>query len=317
MYKISGFVAAVLIAVASAASERAAATDFITIGAGPTGGTYYAVSTGMAKIFGDKIKGVEARVRTTSGAFEAPILVSAGRVDLAPTNANLAVWALGGTEVYKGKKQPNISLLFGGLAGGFLSVVVLDESPIKSLADLKGKRVAVGPQGNTTALLMDQLLGVYGVAPSDYTHVYLNYNDGFSALGDNNVDAAIINTAPPVAAVKELSLRKSIRLIPVPDDKRKAFLEKYPFYTEGTMSKKLYDTSEDIPTVGSSNIIIVRKDMSADLAYQLVKAVYDNLDVLRQAHPSARAITLEKGPKGGLPLHPGAERYFKERGVIK
>ncbi|HET9714923.1 MAG TPA: TAXI family TRAP transporter solute-binding subunit [Pseudolabrys sp.] len=303
-----------LIAFASAPTRAA---EFITIGGGPLGGAYYAISTGLEKIFNEKIKGVETRVRSTSGAFEAPVLASAGRIDIGPTNANLAVWALQGTEVYKGKQQPNISLLFGGLAGGFLHVVVLGDSSIKTMADLKGKRVAVGPQGNTTAMMMDQLLAVYGIAPGDYTHVYVNYNDGFSALGDGNVDAAIINTAPPVAPIKELSLRKSIRFIPVSAEKKTAFLDKFPFYTAGTIGKSVYGIAEDVPTVGSANIIIVRKDMNADLVYQMVKTVYENLDQLRSVHPSARAISLENGPKGGLPLHAGAEKYFRERGAIK
>jgi TRAP transporter TAXI family solute receptor len=297
--------------------RRVDAADFITIGGGPVGGAYYAISTGLEKIFNEKMKGVEARVRATSGAFETPVLASAGRIDIGPTNANLAVWALQGSEVYKGKQQPNIALLFGGLAGGYLHVVVLGDSPVKTLADLKGKRVAVGPQGNTTAMMMDQLLSLYGIAPGDYRHVYVNFNDGFSALGDGNVDAAIINTAPPVAGIKELSLRKSIRIVPVEADKAKAFLEKYPFYTEGTIKKTLYGTSDDVPTVGSANIIIVRKDMPDDLVYRMVKTVYENLDELRAVHPSARAIALENGPKGGLPLHPGATKYFKERGAIK
>ncbi|HET8727970.1 MAG TPA: TAXI family TRAP transporter solute-binding subunit [Alphaproteobacteria bacterium] len=309
--------AAVLAVAAILGAKSGGAAQFITIGGGPTGGTYYAISTGMAKIFNEKLKDIEARVRATSGAFEAPVLASAGRIDLGPTNANLAVWAHEGSEVYKGKQQPNIALFMGGLAGGFLQVAVLEDSPIKTLAHLTGKRVAVGPQGNTTALMMAQLLGIYGIGQSDYTPVYVNYNDGFSALGDGDADAAIINTAPPVAAIKELSIRKSFRLLQVADDKRKAFLDKYPFYTQGVIGKAVYGLPEDVPTVGSANIIIVRKDMDADLVYSMVKAIYENLDELRASHPSAKAITLEKGPTGGLALHPGAERYFKEKGVVK
>jgi uncharacterized protein len=305
------------VAVIAVGTQRSTAADFITFGGGPTGGTYYAISTGMAKIFNAELKNVEARVRATSGSLENPVLVSAGKVDLGPTNANIAVWALAGDVVYKGKKQPNIALFMGGLAGGSLHVVVLADSPIKSLADLKGKRIAVGPQGNTTALMMNQLLGTYGVAASDYTPVYVNYNDGFSALGDGNVDAAIVNTAPPVAAVKELGIRHNIRMLSVPDERRKTFLDKHPYYRAAEIAKTTYGTKEDVSTVGTSNIIIVRKDMDANRVYNMVKAVYDNLDDLRAAHPSARVIKIENGPKGGLPLHPGSEKYFGERGVMK
>jgi TRAP transporter TAXI family solute receptor len=306
--------AATLIA---AGADRTLAAEFITIGGGPTGGTYYAISTGMAKVFNAELKNIEARVRATSGGLENPVLASGGKIDIGPTNANLAVWAYEGSEVYKGKKQPNIALFMGGLAGGLLHIAVLADSPIKSIEDLKGKRVAVGPQGNTTALMMNQFLSMEGIAPSQYTQVYVNYNDGFSALGDGNVDAAIVNTAPPVAAVKELGIRHNIRLLSIPDEKRKAFLDKYPFYGQGRIAKAIYGTNEDISTVGTSNIIIVRKDMDANLVYDMIKAVYENLDDLRATHPSARAIQIENGPNGGLPLHPGSERYFRERGVLK
>lgn len=316
MHKLCTYVlaAAALIAVGS---QRSSAAEFITFGGGPTGGTYYAICTGLAKIFNAHVKNVEARVRATSGAFENPVLASAGKIDLGPTNANLAVWAHDGAEVYKGKQQPNIALFMGGLAGGLLQIVVLADSSIKSIDDLKGKRVAVGPQGNTTALMMKQLLETYGITTNDYKQVFVNYNDGFSALADGNVDAAIINTAPPVPAVKEIAIRKVIRILPVSDDKRKAFLDKYPFYSEGVLAKSVYGSDADVATLGSYNIIIVRKDLNADLVYNLVKSAYENLDELRAAHPSARAIKIETGPKGGLELHPGAARYFRERGVLK
>lgn len=100
------------------------------------------------------------------------------------------------------------------------------------------------------------MLGIYGIAPSDYTPVYVNYNDGFSALGDSNVDAAIVNSAPPIPGIKELAIRKSIRLLPVSDDKRKAFLEKYAYYRAGILKKSVYDTAQDVVTLGTYLIAV-------------------------------------------------------------
>lgn len=294
-----------------------AETRFLTLGSGPSGGTYHAIIAGLAKIYNAHLNGIEARVETTSGAFENVVLVSSGQVDAAPTNANLAVWALEGTEVYRGKQQPNIALLMGGLAGGSLHIGVLDDSPVRSIGDLRGKKVAVGPQGNTTALQMALLLKGFGIGSGDYSPVYVNYNDGISALADGTVDAAIINTAPPVAAFKELGFRKKFRFLPVPEDKRREFLAKYPFYSAEAISGRVYGLPEDTSTIGSINVIVVRKDLDADLVYQMLKATYDNLPELQAAHPSAKAINPANGPGGGLPLHPGAERFFKQRGVLK
>ncbi|MCC7079296.1 MAG: TAXI family TRAP transporter solute-binding subunit [Burkholderiales bacterium] len=161
------------------------------------------------------------------------------------------------------------------------------------------------------------MLGIYGIAPSDYTPVYVNYNDGFSALGDSNVDAAIVNSAPPIPGIKELAIRKSIRLLPVSDDKRKAFLEKYAYYRAGILKKSVYDTAQDVVTLGTSNIIIARKDLDTGLVYNMVKAVCENLDTLRAAHPSARVVDIKDGTAGGVALHPGAARYFREQGILK
>lgn len=165
--------------------------------------------------------------------------------------------------------------------------------------------------------MMNQLLRLYDISPSDYSPVYVNYSDGFTALADGNADAAIINTAPPVAGIQELGIRKDFRLLNVEDEKRAAFLEKYPFYSQGRISKETYDLAEDVPTVGSVNLIIIRKDLEEDLVYDMIKSVYENLDVLRASHPSARVIAVENGPHPSLPLHPGAERYFREVGVLK
>lgn len=309
-------VAAVAAAITFTSWGPASSQNFITFGGGPTGGTYYAISSGMASIFNEQLKGVEARVRATSGAFENPVLIQNKDIDLGPTNANLAVWALKGEEVYRGKEMPNVALFMAGLAGGLLHVVVPADSSIQKLGDLKGKRIAVGPQGNTTALMMNQLLAIYGISPSDYSPIYVNYNDGFSALADGNADAAIINTAPPVAAIRELGIRRSFRLLPVEEDKQEEFLKKYPFYDRGTISASVYDLPGDVSVVGSQNVIIIRRDLDDDLVYQMTKAVFENLPKLHASHPSARAISAKNAAHPAIPLHPGAERYLREVGAL-
>lgn len=144
MQKIASFIAAGVLTVLM--GGIASAQQFITFGGGPTGGTYFAISSGMAKIFNERLENIEARVRATSGAFENPVLIETKEIDLGPTNANLAVWAREGTEVYDGRKMDNVSLFMAGLAGGLLHVVVLADSDIKSLADLKGNRWPSDPR---------------------------------------------------------------------------------------------------------------------------------------------------------------------------
>jgi len=151
----------------------------------------------------------------------------------------------------------------------------------------------------------------------DFRPSYISYNDGSMALQDGNVDASILLAGAPTAAVKELMVRTPIRFIRIDDATVQKFLEKYPYYVRVVIPKATYGTAENVLTVGAGNLLIVNAAMSNELAYNITAALYDHVDEFQKVHPSTKEVSLESAPNAGIPLHPGAERYYREKGVLK
>ena len=150
-------------------NQAAAKTTFLSIATATMGGSYYPIGVGFAEIFKTKVPDVEAKVEVTGGATENPKLVGAGDSDMGFTNANLAYNAYTGTGIFKGKKYDKLRLMFGGVAPGTFHIVVLADSKIKTYGDLKGKKVAVGPQGGGGLSMLPDVLSIYNLTMNDFT----------------------------------------------------------------------------------------------------------------------------------------------------
>ncbi|HWP68971.1 MAG TPA: TAXI family TRAP transporter solute-binding subunit, partial [Rectinemataceae bacterium] len=189
----------------------------------------------------------------------------------------------------------------------------LANSPIKSFGDLKGKRVAVGPAGGGTLDILKVLLEAYGMNTKDITPNYLSYEDGFSQLADGNVDAAFALSGYPASAVMQTAATNKIKFIEVEADKLASIMKKYPYYSDITIAKSVYKTAQDAVMIGVQNVLIVRKDLSADTVYAITKALFDNLPEFAAANANAKQIDIKKASQVPVPLHAGAEKYFAEK----
>ncbi|MEW6334422.1 MAG: TAXI family TRAP transporter solute-binding subunit, partial [Thermodesulfobacteriota bacterium] len=153
----------------------------------------------------------------------------------------------------------------------------------------------------------------YGMKLSDINANYLPYTDGFSQLGDGNIDAAFALGGYPTAAITEIATTRNIRLIVPDEDKFANLLKKYPYYSKIVIPKEVYKQDRDIPCLGVKNIFITKKAMDAKLVYDVTKALYDHLDELAAMNATTRQIdrgTLAQLP---IPIHPGAKKYFDEK----
>ena len=303
----------------SASSDEAAtgAVQTVNIATASMGGAYYPLGVGVSEILADAIPNLEVRVEVTGGTVENPGLVETGDCEIGIANTDMAMFAYEGSAPFEAA-YPNLRGWFGGVAGGVVHYCVLEDSGIDSLDDLVGKKIAVGPQGNSTSLFLEKVLTTMGYSWDDISPNYLGFSEGVQALIDGKVDMAIVSAYPPVSAVQELKASgKSFRLLPFEDDFRAKFLEAYPYYTEFTIDKSVYDLPEDVVTVSTENMFMVNADLDEELVYQMTKAIYENLETFQTAATSASTMTLENAPNTGIPLHPGAERYYKEVGVLK
>jgi TRAP transporter TAXI family solute receptor len=291
----------------------------LAIATASSGGAWFPIGAGMAEVIKKSIPGVQARVQTTGGGVENVKLVHDGKTEIGISISYLAYNGYNGIDPYKSKMQ-NIRTLFSGLSTGVMQVVVPAGSKIKSLADLKGKKVAVGPAGGGALTVLNDIFQEYGFKMSNITPSYVAYDEGVTMMTDGHIDAAVVYAAVPTPAVKTLSTGPHpFRMLELEEKIQKTILSKYPYYVPVIIKKDIYGTSSDIRVVGTPNIVIVHSKLSDDLVYRVTKAFFEpaGLEMIRNSHPSARVLTLEKAAVAAVPLHSGAEKFYREKDLIK
>jgi len=309
--KTTRILTAGLFAAGLALSAAAVHGEELRIGTASQGGAFYPIGQGISNLVTKYAGGGMTMVPVvTAGSVKNPTLVASGEVDIGITNTNLALLANAGKGPYKQKKLDLAAV--AALHPSVLNMVTLAGSPIKTFADIKGKRVAVGPAGGGTLSFLTRLLEMHGMTMKDITPSFLSYNDGFSQLADGNVDAAFALAGYPTAAISQARATKELKYIPLTADKLDAMLKKYPYYTRVVIPKATYRLGEDAVVLGVSNVLVVRSDMSADKVYAITKAVFDHLDEFKAENANARQINPKDSLSLPVKLHPGAARYFKK-----
>lgn len=277
------------------------------LGTASLGGAFYPVGQSASNLVTQYADGLSMLPVVSAGAIQNPRLVDAGEVDFGITNAYMAWLALNGEPPYQ--RALDIRAL-GTMHPSILHMITLKGSPIRSFEDLRGKRVAVGPAGGGTYGFLERLLEVHQMTIEDITPSYLSYTDGFSQLGDGNVDAAFALAGYPASAVMQALATQDIAFIELSPDKLEEVKQKHPYYTWGPLAKGVYRLDEDVTVIGVNNILVVHKDMEEETVFQVARAIYGHMDEFRRNNAIANQID----PLGSLdlavPLHPGAARYF-------
>ena len=286
---------------------------FINIATGGTAGTYYPIGGAMAEILNKAIPGMNASAQSTGATVANINMLKEGSVDLAIVQNDITYYAVNGTEMFKDKKVENLR----GIASLYpetCQIVTLESTGIKSVADLKGKRVAVGAAGSGAEANARQILEAYGITYDDIDEQYLSFGEAASALKDGNVDAAFVTAGFPTAAVQDITSQNKVRLLPIEADKADALIAKYPFYTKTTIPAGTYaGFDEAVPGISVMAMLVATDKVDEALGYDITKALFDNLDKLQAAHSAAKQITKESAKDGmSIGLNAGAERYYKE-----
>jgi len=283
----------------------------LRIGTASQGGAFYPVGQAISTLVGNYAEGLTMVPVVTQGSVENPRLVNSGEVDIAITNNNLAVLANKGVGPYA-KTGPMELRAIGSLHFSVLHMMTLEDSPIDGIADLKGKRIAVGPAGGGTIPFLTQVLALQGLTMDDITPSFLSYSDGFSQLADGNVDAAFALSGYPAGAVMQAQANRKLKYIALTEEEVASALEQYPNYNRVVVPADVYNTSADGTLLGVNNMLVVDASMSDEVAFQITRAIYDNLEEFRAENAYARQIDPARSLSLNIPLHPGAAAYFNQ-----
>ncbi len=301
---------------AALAAGPALAQEQLSIATGGTGGVYYPIGGGLAEIINNHVEGYSATAEVTGASVENMGLIATGDADLAIALADTVQQAYQGTGRFEGNQIASIRAL-ASVYANMIQIVVPADSDIRSIADLKGKRVSVGAPGSGTEVNAQTLLAANGISFDDFDAQRLNFNETADALNNGDIDAGFWSVGAPTSSILNLATTTSIRMIALSDDEIAKAREADPTFAALTLPGGLYDGVDDpVPTLGVPNVLVVSADMSDDLAYALTKAMFDNIDELRAVHPAANETTVEFTMAATpVPLHPGALRYYEEVGA--
>lgn len=305
LLKATGVAAGLLVSVGLAQAEE------LRIGTASLGGAFYpmgqSISNLVNKYAGDDISMVPV---VTGGSVQNPRLIDSGEVEIAITNNNLAVLAVNGKGPYKSGAIEMSAV--AALHPSVLHMIVLEDSDIKTIEDLKGKRVAVGPAGGGTLGFMNFLLPLHGMSMDDIVPSFLSYSDGFSQLSDGNVDAAFALSGYPAGAVMQAAAGNKLRFISFSDGIMDKALEKNGAFKSVEIPADVYGTAEPGQVIGVNNMLIVPNSLSADVVEKIVASVFDHLEEFQEENANAKQIDPANSMKLAIPLHEGAARYFNK-----
>jgi len=290
----------------------------ISIATGGTGGVYYPLGGGLAAMISKHLPGVEATAEVTTASVDNMKLLHADKIALAFTLPDTAWDAYQGQ--LKGLSDKIGVRALAALYSNYLHIVTLDGVGIKSINDLKGKRVSTGAQGSGTEIRGLRVLEAYGISPKDLkSQERLGVAESAGAMKDRRIDAFIWDGGLPTAAVLDLGATPGIKihLIPHGDSVAKMAAKYGPLYFVATIPKGTYGgVDADVPVAAATNLLAVHARMDESLVYQITKLLLERTADLVAVHQAAKEITLKSAVVGSpVPFHPGALRYYKEKGV--
>ncbi|MGX7741986.1 TAXI family TRAP transporter solute-binding subunit [Rhodopseudomonas parapalustris] len=304
-------------AVVFLAAPQARAQQFVNVLTGGTSGVYYPLGVAIAKIYGEKIPNVKAQVQATKASVENLNLLQQGRGEIAFSlgDSLKAAWD-GDTEAGFKSKLDKLRVI-GAIYPNYIQIVATADSGIKTLADLKGKSLSVGAPKSGTELNSRAILKAAGMDYKDLGKVeYLPFAESVDLMKNRQLAATLQSAGLGVASLKDLSNSTEINVVSVP----KEVVDKIgpPFVAETIPAGTYKGQDKDVPTAAVINYLVTSSAVSDDLAYQMTKLVYESLPELATAHAAGKGIKLETAATGSpVPLHPGAAKYFKEKGLLK
>jgi TRAP transporter TAXI family solute receptor len=316
MRKALGILVIGLLAVGLVSGASAGEVKMI-LATGGTAGTYYPFGGAMAKIWNNKVPGVNVTAQATGASAENVRLVNKQEAELALVQSDTIDFAYNAKEAFKEKltKMRAIAVLYPEV----IQIVVRGDSKINSFADLKGAKIGVGAPGSGTEANFRQFLDVYGMSKEDVRAQYLSFAESAEQFKDKHIDAFIVVAGIPNAAIMDVAVLQSIRILGIPDDKTAQLTRKYPFLSPVVIPATTYKNMPgDVKTVAVNAVLIASSDVKDDIVYGMTKALFESQAELSASHAKGKELNIKTAVSGvSIPFHPGAVKYYKEKGAMK
>lgn len=313
---ITGLAAGAMLVTSGAALAQK--TQFVSVLTGGQSGVYYPVGVALSQHFAENIDNVRATAQVTKASAENMNLLQAGRGEIAFSLADTV------EDAWNGREDAGFSTKLDKLRGvtrlynNYVHIIANPESGIETIDDLKGKRISVGAARSGTELNARAIFKAAGLDYSDFSKVeYLSFGESVELMKNRQIDATLQSSGLGVASIRDLASAIKITVVPI----SKEIVENVgsDAYVVDVIPANTYDgQSEDVPTAAIPNFLISHSGVSDDLAYEMTKIIYEKLDNLKNAHNAVSTMDIKNALSGmPVPIHPGAQRYFKEQGIIE
>lgn len=299
-------------------SSNTAQKTEITFASGGAGGPYHVIASALASLWSEKLPNVNVTNSSTAASVVNLRMINENKAQIAFAMSDVAYLASKGQEMFK---EPLGNVMgFASLHNNYVQLITTKDSNINSVYDLKGKRVGVGAPGSGTEFNARGILKAAGMTYNDLAKAdYLSYAETCEQLANGNIDAGFITGGLPVAAITELTTTKDIKIVPIAPEIIEKLKQEYPIYFEAEIPAGTYKgVDSPVRTVALKNYLVINKDVPEDMAYNMVKTMFDNWETVKQSHAALKDVTLERATEHMvIPLHPGVEKFYREKGLIK
>jgi TRAP transporter TAXI family solute receptor len=286
---------------------------------GTTTGTYYPLGAILTDFWSKKIDYIKATSQASNGSVQNLNFIKQGEAQLSLTPIGTLFQAVNGEQSFEGNKVDNVTIL-AGLYPNVNHLVARKGSGIKTISDIAGKNFVPGATGSATELESRHTLWAYDVDYEKVNKNFVGFTEATDLMRNKQVDAAMVMAGVPTAAVTEMLATADGQLLSYSDEAIAKLQAEYPWTADYTIKANSYENQpEDVRTVAQFNFLVAHKDIPEDVAYDLVKAFWENLKELEGTHAVVKQFDVQNALKGAgdIPIHPGAAKYYKEVGVLK
>ena len=298
-------------------ASAAMAGEKLILATGGTAGTYYPYGGAMTKIWNSKIPGMNVTAQATGASVENVRLMNKDEVELALVQSDTIDFAFNAKEAFKEKltKMAVVAVLYPEL----IHIVVRGELDINSFSGLRGKKIGVGAPGSGTEANFRQLMDIHRMGKDDVSTQYLSFAESADQFKDRRIDAFMVTGGVPTSAIMDVATQREIKILPIEDTMLSILTAKYPFLSSAVIPANSYKgVTKDVKTAAVNAVLIAHPKLSTDVVYSLTKALFENQAELAAAHAKGKVLSLQGAATGvSIPFHPGAAKYYKEKGVLK
>lgn len=301
---------------ASGSGENPVEEAKITLATGGTSGTYYAVGGAMQTVLNEKLALSDLNVTSTGASKVNVNMITDGEAEMAILQSDVISYAHEGINTFAETGVEDNALWVAGLYNETVQIIATPD--ITDVSQLRGKTVCMGDVGSGTRINAEQVLAAYGMTAADVNAVSGSFQDAVDGIKDGKIDAAFTVAGAPTTAITDLATANDFSLISLTDEALAYIAENFPFLVQDNLPAGTYNgIDQETKCVAVQAALVASKDVSEDVVYELLKAMFDNAASLKAAHAKFEYLEAGYAAKGTVPLHPGAEKYYKEIGIIE